>query len=76
MSLKTFLLKKMIKSKMKGVPDEQIDHLIGVIEKNPDFFNNIAKEIKEKAKKLNISEEQASMSVMMQKKDEIAKLMR
>ena len=34
--------------RMKGVPEAEQQKIFAAIEKNPDFFNNIAKEIKEK----------------------------
>jgi len=74
MSLKTFLMKKMIKNKMKGVPDEQIDKMIGMIEKNPDFFKKIADEI-EKEMKGGKSQEAATMEVMRKHQGEVQKMM-
>jgi len=38
MSLKTFFLKKMLASKMKGVPQAEQDKIFEMIEKNPDLF--------------------------------------
>ena len=38
MGLKDMLMRKMIQSKMKDVPPEQQEKLIGMIQKNPDFF--------------------------------------
>ena len=48
MGLKTFLMKQAIKSQMKGVPKEQQEMMMRAIEKDPQFFENIAKEIKQK----------------------------
>lgn len=46
-----FFMKSLIKSKLKGLPEDQIEKLISAIEKNPDFFKNIAKLVEEKTKK-------------------------
>ena len=40
---KNFLLKKMLRS--QGVPDDQIDMIIAMMEKDPELFKKIAEEI-------------------------------
>ena len=50
MSLKTFLMKKMLKSKMKDVPQAEQEKIFSAIDKNPDLFQNIALEVQEKVK--------------------------
>lgn len=66
-----FILKKMLR--MKGVPEAQIDMFIGMMEKNPELFQTIAKEIEEKTK-AGMSQEQASMLVMKKYEAELKKL--
>jgi hypothetical protein len=66
-----FLLKKMLKS--QGVPAEQIDVLVAMIEKNPELFKTIASEIQEKIKS-GMSQMDASMKVMEKYKEELKKL--
>lgn len=51
MSIKNFLMKKMLASKMKGVPQEEQDKLFNMIEKNPELFQKIALEVQEEIKK-------------------------
>jgi 2-phosphoglycerate kinase len=51
MSIKNFLMKKMLASKMKGVPQEEQDKLFTMIEKNPELFQKIALEVQEEMKK-------------------------
>lgn len=51
MSIKNFLMKKMLASKMKGVPQEEQDKLFAMIEKNPELFQKIALEVQEEIKK-------------------------
>lgn len=51
MSIKNFLMKKMLASKMKGVPQEEQDKLFTMIEKNPELFQKIALEVQEEIKK-------------------------
>ncbi len=43
---KNFLLKKMLRK--QGVPEDQIDMFINMIEKDPKLFEEIAKEVKSK----------------------------
>lgn len=66
-----FLLKKMLR--MKGVPEAQIDMFITMMEKNPELFQTIAKEIEEKTK-AGMSQEQAGMMVMKKYEAELRKL--
>ncbi|MES3004736.1 MAG: hypothetical protein V4690_01330 [Patescibacteria group bacterium] len=51
MSMKTFLMRKMLASKLKGVPQAEQDKLFEMIEKNPDFFQKIGLEVQEEMKK-------------------------
>ncbi len=51
MSMKSFLMRKMLASKMKGVPQAEQDKIFNMIEKNPDFFQKIGLEIQEEMKK-------------------------
>lgn len=66
-----FILKKMLR--MKGVPEAQIDMFVGMMEKNPELFQTIAKEIEEKTK-TGMNQEQASMLVMKKYEAELKKL--
>lgn len=66
-----FLLKKMLKA--QGVPDEQVDMLIKMMEKNPELFKRIAEEVQEKVKG-GMSQTDAGMSVMRQYESELRKL--
>ena len=49
--MKTFLIKKMLASQMKGVPQAEQDKLFAMIEKNPELFQKIALEVQEETKK-------------------------
>jgi len=50
MGLQTFLLKNMLKSQLKGVPEAEQEKIISMVEKNPEFFQKIAIKIQEKIK--------------------------
>ena len=66
-----FLLKKMLRT--KGVPEAQIDMFVGMMEKNPELFNTIAKEVQEKVKG-GMGEQDASIEVMKKYEAELKKL--
>lgn len=51
MSMKTFLMKKMMASQLKGVPQAEQDKIFNMIEKNPEIFQKIALEVQEEMKK-------------------------
>jgi 3-oxoacyl-[acyl-carrier-protein] synthase III len=68
---KNFLLKKMLRT--QGIPEEQIDMIINMMEKNPELFKTIASEIQQKVK-LGTDKNTASMEVMKKYEDELKKL--
>ncbi|HYF10006.1 MAG TPA: hypothetical protein VD967_00130 [Candidatus Paceibacterota bacterium] len=47
---KNFLMKQMLKSKMKDVPEEQQEKMFAAIEKNPELFAKMGQKIQEKVK--------------------------
>jgi hypothetical protein len=69
--LGNFLLKKMLRT--KGVPEAQIDMFVSMIEKNPELFQKIAKEVEEKVKG-GMSQMDAGTQVMKKYEDELKKL--
>jgi len=69
--LKKMLLRKMLKSQMKDVPVEQQEMLLGGFEKNPELFEKIAKETKEKTKE-GKDQMTAAMEVMQKYQQELA----
>jgi hypothetical protein len=70
-----FLMRKMLKSQMKGLPEEQQEMILGAFEKDPKLFKKIADEIKQKTK-AGQNEQFASMEVMMKYRSQIQKLMK
>lgn len=88
MGLKSFLIKKAIGSKLKGVPEEQIDSLVKQIEENPELLKslkalednkevktlleNVQKETEEKIAS-GMNAEMAQMAVTMKYKDQFVK---
>ena len=75
MGLKDFLIRKMIENKMKDVPKEQQEMIIGAIEKNPEFFSKIAGEIEVETKK-GKDQMQATMEVMKRHQHELQQILK
>ncbi len=73
--LKDFLMRKMLKSQLKGVPEAEQEKLITMIEKNPDFFQKIATEVKEKMNG-GMDQMAATQAVMLKHKEDLEKIMK
>ncbi len=71
-----FILKKLIGSKLKasGMSDAQIEQLLEVISKNPQFFKKIQDQVEAK-KKQGIPEQAAMMTVMRENQGELQKIL-
>ena len=74
MGIKDFMLKQMLKQKMKGMPEAEQNRMLNMIEKNPDFFKMISEEVKAKMKG-GKTEMEATMEVMRKHQSEFQKLM-
>ena len=59
--------------KRKGVPESQIDMILAIMERDPELFDRIAKEIKVMTKS-GMSEEMASQRVMQKYQNELRQL--
>lgn len=70
MSIKSYFMKKMLRAKMKDVPEAQQDRMIEAIEKNPDLFQKIGAEVQQLMKQ-GRSQTAASMEVMRKYQDQI-----
>ena len=75
MGIKDFILKKTLEAKMKGLPQAQQDMIMEIMEKDPELFKKIGKEIEQK-KKAGLSEEAATLQVMRTYQGELQKLLR
>jgi hypothetical protein len=71
---KELLMKKLLQSKLKGMPKEEQDKIITLVTKNPKLFEEIAMKIKAKT---DAGAEQmlATMTVMKEYQSKIQKLM-
>lgn len=60
--------------KAQGVPEEQIDMFLKMMEKDPELFKKIALEVEERVKK-GEEKESAGLAVMQKYQDDLRKLM-
>jgi len=74
MGVKDFFVKKLIQSKLKGIPEDQQEQIIALVMENPELFEKIGKEIQQKTKE-GKSETVAAMEVMRKYQSDIQKLM-
>lgn len=74
MSIKNFLMRKMMASQLKGVPQADQDKIFAMIEKDPDFFQKIALEVQEEIKK-GKDQMAATMEVVKRHEAGLKKLM-
>ncbi len=71
---KEFLMRKLIESKLKNLPKDQQEKILSLVTKNPKLFEEIALKIKAKTDG-GMDQNKATMTVMMEYKDKIQKLM-
>jgi hypothetical protein len=57
------MMKALLKKQMKDVPPDQQEFFLNLLEKNPDFFMQIAREAQEKIKS-GMAQQDAMMAVM------------
>lgn len=73
--LKQFALKKVLASQMKDAPPEQQKMILEMIEKDPDLFEKIAKEMQDELKKNGNNQMGAAMKVLPKFQKEIMTVM-
>lgn len=69
-----FFTKALIKRQLKHVPEAEIEKIFALIEKNPDFFKNLASLLQEKLKS-GMSQEEAMKAVIAEQGDEVKKVL-
>ena len=70
-----FMMKKMMQKQLKNLPKDQADKLMSAFEKDPKFFQDIAKQIQAKVK-AGANQQNASMQVMMENRQKLQELMK
>ena len=74
MSMKDFLIRKMIGKQLAGLPQDQQDMLVKLITENPVFFQQIAKEVQDKVAS-GKDQQSAMMEVMRAHEEELKKIL-
>lgn len=72
--LKKFLMKKMMKSQLKNVPEDQQEKILKAVEENPDLFQSIGLEIQAKMKE-GKDQMSATMEVIHNHQEELRNIM-
>jgi hypothetical protein len=73
MSVQSFILQQALKWKLRNLPESQREHIMGLVEKDPDLFKKIGEEV-ERRKKGGESEMKATMEVMKKYRSELQAL--
>ena len=73
--MKQFALKKALQLQMKGMPEDQQKMVMEMIEKDPQLFEKIAKEMQEELKKNGNNQMAAAQKVLPKYQQEIMKVM-
>lgn len=66
-------MKALLKKQMKNIPTEQQDKIIAAFEKDPVFFQNLAKQIQDKVK-TGKDQHTAAVEVMMENQQKMTDL--
>lgn len=74
MGIKDFLMRTVLKSQLKGIPQAEQDMIISAVEKNPKLFEDIAREVQEKIHG-GMDQQVATMQVMKAHQKELQDLM-
>lgn len=72
--IKEFFLKKVLDYKLKNVPEEQKKFIMTIVEKKPELFEKIAKEIEHKTKQ-GEGQMKASIDVMKKYQHELREVL-
>ncbi|MBI5133859.1 MAG: hypothetical protein HZA81_00495 [Candidatus Taylorbacteria bacterium] len=67
-------MKQAMKSQLKDVPENEQEALLDLVERNPAFFENLAKELQEGLKS-GKDQQQVTMEIMTKHREELARLM-
>lgn len=74
--IKNFFVKKLLEKQLKNVPEAQRNQIMNIVQKNPELFEKIAKEVENKKKHEGKDEMSATMEVMRKYQNEMRNLMR
>jgi Na+-translocating ferredoxin:NAD+ oxidoreductase RnfG subunit len=71
---KDFLTKQLLKKQLKGVPEDQQEKIMTLIQKDPEFFKVIGEKIQEEIKN-GKGQMEATMSVMKEHREKLGTLL-
>ena len=71
---KNFLMKQMLKKQMKDVPEEEQEKMFAMVQKDPELFQKIAREVQEEMKN-GTDQMSATMKIAQKYQEELKKLM-
>lgn len=73
--IKNYAIKKLLQSQLKNVPEDQRELIMGMVEKNPQLFEKIAKEMQAEMKANGNNQMAAAMKVLPKYQKEIQSTM-
>ena len=73
--VKDFAVKKLLEKQLKGVPEDQKEMIMTMVEKDPKLFEKIAKELQAEMKVNNNNQQAAAMKVLPKYQKEIMGIM-
>lgn len=73
--LKQYALKKVLEKQMKDAPPEQREMIMGMLEKNPELFEKIAKEMQDELKRNGNNQMAAATKVLPKYQTELMSVM-
>ena len=65
-----FFTRALIKKQLKGMPEAEVEKMLTLIEKNPDFFKKMAEDVQKKIKG-GMGQEEAAKQFAEEHKDEL-----
>ena len=74
MGIQNFLIRQVMKSKLKDVPEAQREQIMKLVSKNPDLFKKIGEEIDRRVKGGGESQMKATMTVMKKYRSELGNI--
>ena len=75
MGVQNFLIRQVMKNKLKDVPEAQREQIMSLVSKNPELFKKIGEEIDRRVKGGGEPQMKATMTVMKKYRQELSGLM-
>lgn len=75
MAIQDFLMRQMLRAKLKNVPQAQQEQIMNLVQKDPELFKKIGEEVQKRTKN-GENQTKATMEVMKKYRNELSELMR